>query len=160
MTASVSKCETRRNEEKKNVRVFLLRMSIREFAHPLSKILTGLWNDPPSPPPRGRLWLWWGSWWFSAFWPRRPHPCSHLEADGEGLLLLSGASNKDLRNVGRGGQRAWTEPCGMVRLTEWSGFTCLPAALGGAGLHQRRLLLTSLFLATEAQQRWKRLPAV
>ena len=122
MTVSVSKCGTQRNgtnEGKENVCVFILRVSVGEFTHPLFKVLTGLWGDPAPTPLPGRLWPWWGSWWFSAFWTWIPYLCCHREAD---VKVCDSRSRSQGPENYRPRWAACAELLWDVRPPEWSDF--------------------------------------
>lgn len=63
--------------------------TIGEFTHPLPKTHTGL------PLVWGYLCDWQGHQWFSAFWPRRPHPCYRLDySHQEPVTRTSGMQTK------------------------------------------------------------------
>lgn len=83
----------------------------------------------------------------------RPHLLQLLEADGEGLLGWS-ENSTELRSVSHNAQ---VLPFVLWRWSEW--FTCYPSA-GGLPCTERPLLSWHLSLATEAERRWRRLPAI
>lgn len=161
MTASVSKCKTWRNEGKKNVCVCFFSPGCQSENSLISYLKHSLASEMTPPHPSVWLWLWWGSWWFSAFWPWRPHPCYLLEADGEALLVLSGACYKHLRNVDP--QCSWHQ-FSAVAWSGWQSGLALPAhpllceelvyIREGCFWHH------SLFLAIEAQRRWRIPPSI